>query len=171
MQPDPAIITGFDLVCQGQTYVYHSITTTGEENCWEITGGLLLNEYNDSIEVMWNSAGQYSVSVRRYNTLKAASGSTKIEVTVLPIPDSSFNYTSNGNNIEFVSANEIGVDYFWDFGDGSTAQGATVNHIYANSGSYNVTLTAAQGGVFMQCADSAAQIINVDILGIENVAF
>jgi PKD repeat protein len=127
VQPDPAIITGFDLVFQGQTYVYHSITTTGEENCWEITGGLLLNDYNDSIEVMWNSAGQYSVSVRRYNTLKAASGSTKIEVTVLPIPDSSFNYTSNGNNIEFVSANEIGVDYFWDFGDGSTAQGATVN--------------------------------------------
>ncbi len=33
------------------------------------------------------------------------------------------------------------TQYAWNFGDGATAAGATVNHSYASSGSYNVTLT------------------------------
>jgi len=33
------------------------------------------------------------------------------------------------------------VGYDWDFGDGSTASGATVSHTYANAGSYTATLT------------------------------
>ena len=33
------------------------------------------------------------------------------------------------------------VSYDWDFGDGSTATGQTVQHSYAAAGSYNVTLT------------------------------
>jgi PKD repeat protein len=32
------------------------------------------------------------------------------------------------------------VEYFWDFGDGTTATGAAVSHSYANAGSYVVTL-------------------------------
>jgi PKD repeat protein len=32
------------------------------------------------------------------------------------------------------------TDYFWDFGDGTTATGAAVSHTYANAGTYVVTL-------------------------------
>ena len=32
------------------------------------------------------------------------------------------------------------VEYFWDFGDGTTATGVAVSHAYANEGSYVVTL-------------------------------
>lgn len=32
------------------------------------------------------------------------------------------------------------VDYFWDFGDGTTASGSAVSHIYAAAGTYVVTL-------------------------------
>ena len=32
------------------------------------------------------------------------------------------------------------VDYFWDFGDGTTASGSAVSHIYAAAGTYMVTL-------------------------------
>ncbi len=35
------------------------------------------------------------------------------------------------------------VSYAWDFGDGGTATGASVTHIWANSGDYTVTLTAS----------------------------
>ncbi|MCA1819313.1 MAG: PKD domain-containing protein, partial [Halobacteriales archaeon] len=40
------------------------------------------------------------------------------------------------------SAVETGASgYFWDFGDGETASGATVTHAYRSAGSYPVTLT------------------------------
>ena len=33
------------------------------------------------------------------------------------------------------------VKYLWDFGDGTTAQGKTVNHTYEHDGNFNFTLT------------------------------
>jgi PKD repeat protein len=33
----------------------------------------------------------------------------------------------------------------WDFGDGQTAQGQNVSHVYASPGSYTVTVTASAG--------------------------
>jgi len=45
-----------------------------------------------------------------------------------------FNASSSTDNIGIVS-------YEWDFGDGTTGTGITVNHTYANPGTYTVTLT------------------------------
>lgn len=33
------------------------------------------------------------------------------------------------------------TSYEWEFGDGSTGSGETVNHVYERAGTYNVTLT------------------------------
>ena len=41
------------------------------------------------------------------------------------------------------------VDYFWDFGDGSTASGAAVSHIFAAAGNFVVTLKVTdEAGTF-----------------------
>ena len=45
-----------------------------------------------------------------------------------------------------LSRNGDGSAPRWDFGDGTTAQGATVAHDYAAPGTYRVTLTVAPGG-------------------------
>lgn len=50
-----------------------------------------------------------------------------------------------GQTIQFdgsESSDNVGiVDYAWDFGDGTTATGATASHAYQTAGTYEVTLT------------------------------
>jgi beta-glucanase (GH16 family)/PKD repeat protein len=44
-----------------------------------------------------------------------------------------------------VDVNGDALTYTWDFGDGTTGTGATVNHTYTNEGSYHVSLTVSDG--------------------------
>ncbi|MEL7449999.1 MAG: PKD domain-containing protein, partial [Pseudomonadota bacterium] len=65
-----------------------------------------------------------------------------------PLADSSVEHVAvnRGEAVSLdgsVSADPNGaiVDYFWTFGDGSTASGAVVSHRYMNAGTYQATLT------------------------------
>ena len=51
------------------------------------------------------------------------------------------------------------IAYTWDFGDGSTATGETVSHIYAQLGRYTATLTA-RNEVSTVSATTSVEIIN-----------
>jgi PKD repeat protein len=50
------------------------------------------------------------------------------------------------------------VSYAWDFGDGSTASGATPSHTYNMSGSYNVSLTVTDDGGLTHTDNTSATI-------------
>ncbi|RDC61975.1 Ig-like domain-containing protein [Adhaeribacter pallidiroseus] len=58
------------------------------------------------------------------------------------------------------------LDYIWDFGDGTTAEGFTVAHpfIYLGAGSkqFNVTVVAATPGAGCRSAASAPQSVTID---------
>jgi len=75
-------------------------------------------------------------------------------------------YTLNGNAITVDASGSFDTDgsitqYHWDFGDGTKATGVTVNHQYAASGSYPLTLTvidnAGGAGIAQQLLDLATQ--------------
>jgi predicted outer membrane repeat protein len=56
-----------------------------------------------------------------------------------------------GHTITFTATVSFGVavSYQWDFGDGHTASGSTVSHVYSAPGSYHVTVKAANGAGFL----------------------
>jgi PKD repeat protein len=63
-----------------------------------------------------------------------------------PSVSASTDVASTGETVEFDGSGSSDPDgsitgYEWDFGDGSTATGATVSHSYASVGTYTVTLT------------------------------
>lgn len=59
--------------------------------------------------------------------------------------------------------NNLGVDFFWDFGDGSPGlQGPSVRHTYPDTGTYTVQLIAAPG---LACADTVKQVVRIDLDG------
>ncbi len=66
------------------------------------------------------------------------------------VTPSAVNFTHNaphpaGQPVSFIASVAFGqgVTFSWNFGDGGTAQGQSVNHTYAQPGVYPVTLTAA----------------------------
>ncbi len=62
------------------------------------------------------------------------------------------------DNVTFKGPKGKGVVNAWDFGDGSTAQGAVVTHQYTNVGVYTATLTSSKGN----CSDTKTIEIKVN---------
>jgi large repetitive protein len=79
-----------------------------------------------------------------------------------------FSCTSNGEVGEAITMDGSAsrpaegkmVSYHWDFGDGSTATGAAVSHVYATSNTYIITLTVFDEGGGVGTAKGAISIGN-----------
>ena len=71
-------------------------------------------------------------------------------------------YDSDGGTI---------VSYAWDFGDGSTGDGALVSHTYANPGTYTVKLTVIDNDGNSNTATTTAVISGEDVLDLDIAAF
>ncbi len=53
----------------------------------------------------------------------------------------SFTYSVSNDTVFFQNTSTGGKEYAWDFGDGTTGQGAMPEHVYEQPGVYSVTLT------------------------------
>ncbi len=81
---------------------------------------------------------------------------------------SSFLACSGGAAVTFTATSVPGATFSWDFGDGSTANGMTVNHVFTTVGVSTITLTVSDGTNLV----STSQLITVEtcapILGTES---
>ncbi len=57
-------------------------------------------------------------------------------------PIAMFTCEVDGYNAIFKNLSGYFEEYAWDFGDGSSATGIAISHVYAAKGEYSVTLTA-----------------------------
>jgi gliding motility-associated-like protein len=79
-------------------------------------------------------------------------------------PVASFGFTPeqpdmNDSEVRFENQSEGGVDYFWDFGDGTTSTDINPVHNFGSPGDYTVTLTVTSAG---GCVETTTYIITVD---------
>jgi hypothetical protein len=86
---------------------------------------------------------------------------------VNPSPDASFSFEQvSGLTVNFFSENLPATTYLWDFGDGNTSIESSPSHTYANTGSYEVSLTVSNN-----CgADTFFTTVNVINVGIAELA-
>jgi gliding motility-associated-like protein len=70
--------------------------------------------------------------------------------------NTSVSFSATGNNPANVAS------YNWDFGDGNTGTGATVNHTYTLSGSYNVRLIITD---ILNCSDTLVKPLYITVYG------
>lgn len=76
-----------------------------------------------------------------------------------------FTYEQDTSNILvcnfYDQSSGIIADYFWDFGDGSTATGETLSHAFPAIGTYKVCLTISNADTLNFCSDSICMIIDL----------
>ncbi|MBO8174821.1 MAG: PKD domain-containing protein [Thermococcus sp.] len=95
----------------------------------------------------YSETGNYTVTLMVTDIFGHTCTATAVVtvVDVLPFIHTSSTVVDINQSIIFdasltVVLNDMVSSYLWDFGDGTTATGALVSHMYANSGNYTVTL-------------------------------
>jgi PKD repeat protein len=75
--------------------------------------------------------------------------------------------TTTNTDVAFNSSTQGASDYYWDFGDGTTATGQNAIHSYSDTGTYTVTLIVVSAG---GCTNTASQTVSVsELTGISNI--
>jgi gliding motility-associated-like protein len=92
-----------------------------------------------------SSAGIYTLVVT--NTVTGCSTSSTVTVTAIPAPNASFTANPLSGeaplSVNFTNTSQNGVNYVWDFGDGSGAVTTNASNTFNGTGVYVVTLTAS----------------------------
>lgn len=102
---------------------------------------------NDTIDTIISEAGgetYYEQGIE--NTLKSVYYTALTLDNHLPVPDATV--TTSGSHVSADGSASSDEDasptsFTWTFGDGATATGAAVQHVYAAPGTYEITLTVA----------------------------
>ncbi|HMT30025.1 MAG TPA: PKD domain-containing protein, partial [Bacteroidia bacterium] len=114
-----------------------------------------------------DQAGTYPVTLQ-VTTDKGCTSSTNKTITIFSKPDAFFTpdptYGSPPLTVNIVNSTTGALSYSWDFGDGSTGSGSNPQHMYSDTGIYNIVLIAASAE---GCLDTATSIVSVLIPNID----
>lgn len=117
---------------------------------WDFGDGTGAQEPN--VETSWSEPGLYTVELivrnARGDESRLSTEVTVVAKTVLIPPTADFVFDRNtvevGEAVGFESRTVGDADILeWDFGDGTTTRGTTVEHVYGTPGVYTVTLVAS----------------------------
>lgn len=93
-------------------------------------------------------------------TVAAAAPPTNLAFTISPTePEPGMTIFFNASAARPAPGRTL-VDFFWDFGDGSTASGVTVSHVYTRAGTYTVTLKVTDDA---RAFETSSQTVSVKV--------
>lgn len=149
-----------DRFCAGvDSLILRNTSTKAVSYQWTIK-----NELFDSQDLIYPlvEAEELQVSLIVQNNFQCADTSFTT-ITVNPSPIADFGLSTNEGceslQVDFRQNSAYANQYFWDFGNGNTSTDESPTHIFRESGTYTVTLTAINDN---ECpADSLQSEVNV----------
>ena len=134
---------------------------------WDFGDGI--NGTGVTIEHTYTDNGTYTVALTITDDDGATANATATKTISNRPPTASFTESATTvyteENIHFDASGSIDPDgsivsYFWDFGDGTNATGLTVDHFYAEDGTYTVTLTVTDNDGATATAVATKTVLN-----------
>lgn len=109
--------------------------------------------------------GSYNVTVIDANGCHAVLPTVNVVAGSGPVASfTSVSTTAPYEDVLFFNTGTYGLEYLWNFGDGSTSNESEPVHLYTEAGNYTVTLTATNG----ECSVTATG--NVEVAGPTGIA-
>ena len=137
---------------------------------WDFGDGTSANGMK--VRHQFSKSGRYPVTLKVKDNTELENNShadtTLVTVNAQPQPViSSAEQACVGEPIAFSGKNSVDADgqiaaYWWDFGDGQTAEGVEVTHAYRKNGRYQVTLMADDGAAVDNSKAGALKTIVVN---------
>ncbi|HXH17746.1 MAG TPA: PKD domain-containing protein, partial [Chitinophagales bacterium] len=161
VHPIPTPAATFNITCIGDTTFFTDISTANAGTLtswnWNFGDGTTSSLQNPSHIY---SNGNFSVTFGVENSF-GCDDEVNLSVVVHPLPTVAFTHDSmicpdSALQIYLTAADAL--NYYWDFGDGTTGTGINPTHSYSNVGVYQIKLVAeTQFG----CTDSATSRVRV----------
>lgn len=126
---------------------------------WSFPGGNPAFSTDENPSVIYNSPGEYDVSLTIFSSLGDNTTSSEALILVFPFPTSDFEFSIDGNTVSFQNTSLDANIFSWNFGDGFTSDEVNPVHTFATNGLYTVTLNA--GNPFCGTSISYDILINV----------
>ncbi|MEN8224499.1 MAG: PKD domain-containing protein, partial [Bacteroidota bacterium] len=155
-------ITPPDSICVGEWISLDANSSTTITNWnWDFGDGNTGTGQNTGYA--WSADGTYDITLVVINSDACSDTVTHtIEVFELPVADfivSPGNSICTNEELTFNASSTTPIlDWYWDFGDGTTATGQNVTHTYTTFGSYNVSLYVYNEN---SCRDTMTQVVNI----------
>lgn len=139
MQGNIDSILGDTLVCVNDVQSYSVQYKIGSSYCWTVSGGTIISQNANTVNIQWNTAGTHSLTLQEQNYLQVNKART-LNIEVQAPFGANINYTSTDGLFTFNGNAQANASYHWSFGDGYTGNGITTNHQYQDTGVYEVIL-------------------------------
>ncbi|MDZ4705256.1 MAG: PKD domain-containing protein [Saprospiraceae bacterium] len=130
---------------------------------WLFPGGVPFSSTQENPVVTYDQSGVYDVTLIALGAIVSDTLALQTFVTVLPQPVPDFSFLVVGNQVIFTNLSVNATAYNWDFGDGNGSTESNPQHIFANNGTYSVTLNAQNA----YCGNAIGQTILIGINGVQ----
>ena len=151
-----------DTVCLRDTSFFNSTSLYADSIVWNLGNGL--QRIGDSVSMVYDTPGQYTITMYAYNTGSGCSdtavGNSSMVILPAPIADFSYNREFSSTEpragvVEFTNLSVGATIYWWDFenGDGTNNPNPTYNYAYSDDGTHTYVLYAYNDE---GCVDSAS---------------
>ena len=159
---------GKNSTCVNRTLRFSANGTGSARYHWDFGDGATA-EGGSSASHSYAKAGSYTVTVTADNgqgsSCSVATDRTNVTVSESPMADAGENLVcciGKDNAFDASKSTGTGLTYHWDFGDGESADGVKVNHVYNKSGNYRVVLSVkdSSGSECSMSSDSFVANVN-----------
>ncbi|MDX2135361.1 MAG: PKD domain-containing protein [Saprospiraceae bacterium] len=141
--PSASFSAGDTIGCAPLTVELINLTVGNVDSIrWQLPGGTPSTGTSDTIQVTYNTPGDYDVTLIAYGPGGVDTTTLNDLVTVNGTPDAGFTSSINGATVSFTNTSTDATSYNWTFGDGQSSTQTNPTHTYTSDGTYTVRLIA-----------------------------